>query len=195
MNEDYDTIRAARIAMAAQIMQATVIHNLEYPRATSLINEHDQLVMYVDTDAGLQGWRDYIGVDRYGSILHWQGWSVLVLSLQVEDSGAGAETGAPSPAPGTALLAEGEAAATALWTEPATPPLNWSRQDYERARAADLDATVSAILDPDATIVMPCQQSTHREVHGSHVRHEGAYSRCCDGWASAPTVQFSAVSS
>ena len=57
-------------------------------------------------------------------------------------------------------------------------------------RAADLDATVSAILDPDATIVMPCVQSTHRQVHGSHVRHEGAYSRCCDGWASAQTAEF-----
>ena len=152
------------------------------------------------TEAGRDGWLDYFGAklqDSVGWAQDWHGWTVLMTAhfSDVEDSGpVGTEQrhGSPPADPGTALLAEGEAAAADLWGDACLEAS--ARRIHGLHRAADLDNApwAMAALTPDAAIDMPCGQSTRHETHQAHTRHVGACSRYCLGW-DAPTVQFSAV--
>ncbi len=122
-------------------------------------------------------WLGYFGVGPPVNGVYWvdgwHGWTVI-LTAHRENSGAGAETSAPSPAPVNDACIEASA-----------------QRIHGLHRAADLDNApwAMAALTPDATIQMPCGQTSRREVHGSHTPHVGAYSRFCTGW-DTPTVQM-----
>ena len=196
------TAEAYTFQQAVHAIDRATVTGRVYPRSFRDNHPISQLLC-IDwrTDADRDGWLGYFGATLQNAVAwaqDWHGWTVLMTAhfSDAQDSGpVGIERrGTPPADPGTALLAEGSAAAADLMGEPCIEAS--ARRVHGLHRAEDLDNApwAMAALTPDAAIDTPCGQTSRHETHQAHTRHVGACSRYCLGFADAPTVQFSAVS-